>query len=316
MKKLLFIFGVLFFVATSFGQRRYNFDYGVRAGVANYLGDIGSGDLARGFVYNLELKDTRWSVGGFARYRFHPLFAFQAAITYARIEGEDSESINYARQGRNLSFKNDLIMLNNKLEYYPAFLTNSDVGGKGKYRTDFKAYVLGGLGVFYHSPKAEYGGTKYKLRPLMTEGKKYSPIALSIPMGAGFYFTHKRQHRFGFEMSWNMTFTDYLDDVSTSYVDPSMMSSDPISATLANRNPELGNYAVGTYPASLNYGSLIQGINAGGPSNQRGDPTDKDNFMLISFSYSYVIKTKGGFSRSYSWIYKSKSKFGKSKSRF
>ena len=313
MKRLLLIFGVLFFVATSFGQRRYNLDYGVRVGVANYLGDIGSGDLARGFVYNLELKDTRWSAGGFLRYRFHPLFAYQGAITYARIQGADSESINYARLGRNLSFKNDLIMLNNKIEFYPPFLTVSDVGGTGKYRTDFKTYFLAGVGVFYHSPKAEYNGAKYKLRPLMTEGKKYSPIALSLPIGTGFYFTHKRQHRFGFEMSWNMTFTDYLDDVSTDYVPSSQLGSDPIAATLANRNPELGTYPIGTYPAANNYG---EANGSGLYTNQRGDPTDKDNFMLISFSYSYVIKTKNGFSRSYSWIYKSKSKFGKNKSRF
>lgn len=311
MKKLLFIFGILFFVSTSFGQRRYNLDYGIRAGIANYLGDIGSGDLARGFVYNLELKDTRWSTGAFIRYRFHPLFAYQGAFTYARIQGADSESINYARLGRNLSFKNDLFMLNNKIEFYPPFLTVSDVGGSGRYRTDFKMYFLTGFGIFYHNPKAEYNGQKYKLRPLMTEGKKYSPVALSIPMGTGFYFTHKRQHRFGFEMTWNMTFTDYLDDVSGSYVNASSMGSDPIASTLANRNPELGSYAIGTYPASQNYGGT-----GGAYTNQRGDATDKDNFMMISLSYSYVIKTKSGFSRSYSWIYKSRSKFGKNKSRF
>jgi hypothetical protein len=317
MKKILFILGIIFLVSSSFGQGRYNLDFGVRAGVASYLGDIGSGDLARGFVFNLELKDTRWSGGGFVRYRFHPLFAYQGALTYARIEGSDSKSINYARLGRNLSFKNDLFMLNNKFEFYPPFLTVSDVGSRGRYRTDFKTYFFAGLGVFYHSPTAEYNGTKYKLRPLMTEGQKYSRISLSLPIGSGFYFTHKRQHRFGFEVSWNMTFTDYLDDVSTEYVDQSQMGPDPIAATLANRNPELGSYPQGTYPAPIYYGPLIPGINGSQESlNQRGDPTDKDNFMLISFSYSYVIKTKNGFSRSYSWIYKSKSKFGKNKSRF
>ena len=144
----------------------------------------------------------------------------------------------------------------------------------------------------------------------MTEGKKYSPISLSLPIGMGFYFTHKRHHRFGFEMTWNMTFTDYLDDVSKDYASTSMMSSDPIAASLANRNPELGDYSVGQYPAPENYGYFS------GHTNQRGDPTDKDNFMMISLSYSYVIKTKKGFSRSYSWIYKGRSKFGKNKSRF
>jgi hypothetical protein len=288
---------------------RYNLDFGVRAGAANYLGDIGGGDLARNFVFNLEMKDTRWSTGGFVRYRFSPAFAYQGAITYARIQGADSESENYARRGRNLSFKNDLIMLNNKLEWYPSQLTVSDVGKTGRYRTDYKTYFFTGFGIFYHNPKAEYNGTKYKLRQLMTEGKKYSPVSLSIPFGAGFYFTHRNKHRFGLEMSWNMTFTDYLDDVSTDYVNPSLMSSDPIAASLANRNDQL-DYSLGNYPGPANYGYYS------GHTNPRGDASDKDNFMMISLSYSYVIKTKNSFNRSYSWIYKRKSIFGKNKSRF
>ena len=311
MKKVLLLFLLMLSFSVVHSQRRYNLDFGVRAGVANYLGDIGSGDLARGFVYNLELKDTRWSTGAFVRWRFHPVMAYQGSFTYARIQGDDSKSLNRARRGRNLSFTNDLLMINNKLEYYPQFLTVSDVGKSGRYRWDYKTYFFAGLGIFYHNPKAEYNGQKYKLRPLMTEGKKYSPVVLSIPTGAGFYFTYKRQHRFGFEMSWNMTFTDYLDDVSTTYVNPNQMSSDPMAATLANRNPELGSYSSSQYPSYSNYGYFSDAN-----SNPRGDPKDKDNFMMISLSYSYVIRTKNSFARSYSWIYKRRSKFGGKKARF
>jgi hypothetical protein len=313
MKKILLIISILLTLNMSFGQRRYNLGFGVKAGAANYLGDIGSGDLARGFVYNLELKDTRWSTGAFVRWRFHPVLAYQGSFDYARIQGDDKNSLNRARRGRNLSFKNDLLMINNRIEYYPAFLTVSDVGKSGRYRWDYQTYFFGGLGVFYHSPKTEYNGQKYKLRPLMTEGVKYSPISLSIPMGAGFYFTYKRQHRFGFEMSWNMTFTDYLDDVSGFYTDPSLMASDPMASVLANRNPELGAYTIAQYPEPLNYGPANQSNTY---FNQRGDPTDKDNFMMVSLSYSYVIRTKNSFSRSYSWLYKRKSKFGRNKARF
>ena len=53
-------------------------------------------------------KDTRWSTGAFIRYRFHPLFAVQGGVTYARIQGMDSNSENRARRGRNLNFKNDM----------------------------------------------------------------------------------------------------------------------------------------------------------------------------------------------------------------
>ena len=273
-------------------------------GASNYLGDFGSGDLARGFIYNLELADTRIMAGVFGRYRFHPLFSYEMALTYANIQGDDKNSINYERTGRNLNFTNNMFMMNNKFLYLPPFLHISDIGHTGRYNNEFDAYAFTGVGILYHNPKAEYMGTNYKLRPLMTEGKRYSPITATIPMGAGFYITHvtrkRKRHRFGFEMGWNLTFTDYLDDVSNEYVDNSQLSADPMAVTLANRNPELGSYAPGLYPVSANYGALVAGVNGSQPNlNKRGDATNKDNYLLISLSYSYVMKTKGSFARTF-----------------
>ena len=301
MKKLtlLLIFGVFTQLAEA---QRYNLGFGWRAGVTNFLGDIGGGDLARNFVYNLELKDTRWATGPFVTYRFHPLFAVQGSITYARIRGEDRESENRARQGRNLSFRNDIFEFAGKFEFYPQVLSLSDVGYRGRYRVDYQTYFFAGIGAVVHSPKAEYNGDYYKLRPLMTEGEKYSPVAFVMPFGGGFFFTFKRQHRVGFEFSWSWTFTDYLDDISGTYADPSQMSSDPLAATLANRYSGEGNV-----PASSNYT----------PGNRRGDPTDRDNYMFMTVSYQFLIRTRGGFYRSnYSWMYGRHRKFGGTKAKF
>jgi hypothetical protein len=311
MKKLIFIFTCFLMMTNAFGQNmKYNLEYGIRGGASNYLGDIGSGDLARGFVYNLELADTRVMAGAFLRWRFHPVFSYEAAFSYANIRGFDKNSINYARTGRNLSFNNNMFMLNNKLLYLPTQLHVSDIGRTGRYNNSFDAYIFAGVGFLYNNPKAEYGGVRYALRKLSTEGNDYSPVVVTIPMGAGFYFTHvtrkRKRHRFGFEMSWNLTFTDYLDDISTDYAQPAEMSSDPMASTLANRNPELGTYAVGQYPGPLNYGPAN---NSGLYENQRGDPNDKDNFLLVSLSYSYVIKTKGSFSRGFNTRTKSR-KYG------
>ena len=310
MRKLFFVIVITLLHYSVLGQR-YNLGFGVRAGVANYLGDIGGGDLSRTFVFNMELKDTRWGTGAFVRYRFSPLFAHQVGFNYARIQGSDSESDNRGRQARNLSFKNDVLVLDYKFEYYPSPLAMADVGRRGRYRLDYRTYIFAGVGGLFHSPKALYQGSWVKLRPLMTEGEKYSKIALSIPVGAGFYFTFRKQHRFGFELSWNYTFTDYLDDVHGSYVDPSQMSSDPLAAVLANRNPEL-NYVGQDYPNRANFGPKIPGQEN---LNKRGDPAN-DNFIMMTFSYSYIVKSNSGFNRSYSWLYRSKSRFGKTKARF
>jgi len=301
MKKLILLL-VLALSTQLADAQRYNLGFGWRMGAANFLGDIGGGDLSRNFVFNMELKDTRFATGPFVTYRFHPLFAVQGGITYARLRGEDSESENRARRGRNLSFKNDIFEIAGKLEFYPQVLSLSDVGYRGRYRVDYQTYFFAGAGAVIHSPKAEFNGQNYKLRKLMTEGEKYSPVAFVMPFGGGFFFTFRRQHRVGFEFSWSWTFTDYLDDISGTYVDPSMMSSDPMAAVLANRYIDQPNV-----PDGLNYT----------PGSKRGDITDRDNYMFVSVSYQFLIRTRGGFYRSnYSWMYGRHRKFGGTKAKF
>lgn len=306
MKKLL-LFCVLTIAFSHAGlTQRYNLGFGWRAGATNYLGDIGGGDLSRNFVYNMELKDTRWATGPTVNYRFHPMYAIQGSILYGRLRGEDNEAESRARRGRNLNFRNDVFELSAKLEIYPQILSLSDVGYRGRYRVDYQTYFFAGVGVLYHSPKAYIDGGDpkeyYKLRGLLTEGVKYSPLVITMPFGGGFFFTYKRQHRFGFEFQWSWTFSDYLDDIHDQYVDPSLMSSDPNSAILANQWIDQPGV-----PAENQYG----------PGSIRGDATDRDNFVVMSFSYSFLIRTRGGFYRSnYSWMYGRHRKWGGTKAKF
>lgn len=301
MKKLILL--LVLALSTQFAEaQRYNLGFGWRMGVSNFLGDIGGGDLSRNFVYNMELKDTRFATGPFVTYRFHPLFAIQGGITYARLRGEDNESENYARRGRNLSFFNDIFEFSGKLEFYPQVLSLSDVGYRGRYRVDYQTYFFFGAGAVLHSPKTKYNGDNYKLRKLMTEGEKYSPIAFVMPYGGGFFFTFRRQHRVGFEFSWSWTFTDYIDDIHDVYVDPSAMSSDAMAPILANRYIDQPNVPDGIYYQ---------------PGQKRGDPLDRDNYMFVSVSYQFLIRTRGGFYRSnYSWMYGRHRKFGGTKAKF
>lgn len=304
MKRLITLL-LLVLLGTSASAQQYNLGFGLRAGVTNFLGDIGSGDKARNFVYNMELADTRWAVGGFVRYRMHPLFAIQGGLTYARLQGYDSNSDNRARKGRNLNFTNDIFDLSAKFEYYPQILHVSDVGYAGRYRTNFSTYFFAGAGVVLHNPKGQYLGQpgskdpKVKLRPLMTEGVKYSPVVFQLPFGGGFFFTTKRQHRIGFEYQWSWTFTDYLDDISGTYYDHPTGSQADLMA-----NQYIG---VGGVPAEIQYG----------PGSPRGDPTDRDNYMLMTVSYSYLIRTRTSFyRRNYSWMYGRRKRFGGTKAKF
>ena len=191
-----------------------------------------------------------------------------------------------------------------RAEIFPPFLSLSDVGYYGRYRTDFQTYLFVGAGALMHFPYTELNGEKYYLRKLMTEGKEYSLVTLTVPMGVGFFFTFRRQHRVGFEIQWNWTLTDYLDDVSDVYVNSSQMGSDPVAPTLANRRGELTEAFL---PDPANYE----------PGSKRGDPTHFDNFLSVKVYYSFVFrKRRGGFQRrTYSWMYGRRGKFRKVKAK-
>jgi hypothetical protein len=273
----------------TYGQ--YKFDYGVRLGASNYLGDIGGKEQTRrDFVWDMKLSQTRWVAGGFARYRFNQYFGVNAGLSYARIQGDDARTTNPARRARNLSFVNDMLELYARGEFY--FYSNDDLGNRGRYYLGIKTYVFAGVGGLLHGPKTSLNGETFRLRPLATEGVNYSPVAFVVPMGMGVYLTKKRENRFGFEIVWNMAFTDYLDDISTVYVDPETLPSD-ISRELYNRNDELTAEQQVGLPNSQYYGFKEAGDLDPVKFNKRGDEGRNDNYLFASFTYSRVIPMYG-----------------------
>jgi hypothetical protein len=293
MKKLLLSFLLVFCFTASFSQ--WLWDYGVSAGVSNYLGDIGGKEKTRrDFVADMKLAKTRWNVGGFARYKWRPKVSLKLALDYLRLEGDDKLSSNPARHYRNLNFRNDVFDLALTAEWF--FYENNDLGNTYRYRNGFRAYLFGGVGGFYSNPKGFYQGSWVKLRPLQTEGKSYKPIGVNIPVGAGFYFTLEKKHRIGFEINWRTTFTDYLDDISGNY--PDAPPGNGATYDLSNRSDELGTAGAtdepGVYYYFMDPNAANQPLYAG---QKRGDPTHKDSYITMSLSYSYVIRGKSSFYR-------------------
>lgn len=283
MKKALFCF----FVATLLhaqGFSQYLWDTGVQLGASNYLGEMGGeADTRKDYLADLKFQQTRFSASGFARYKLSYTTALKANLSYLRISGADSLSTNKGRAGRNLHFRNDIFELGLDAQFN--IYQVNDLGGSYRYRNDLKIYGFAGIAGFYHNPKAQYGGQWVALQPLRTEGQDspYSRFGLAIPVGIGAYATIEKKYRIGWELSWRKTFTDYLDDVSTSYADPADLSS-PLSSELANRSdgysndPKfLKNYATGS---------------------KRGDPSHKDNYLTTTITASYVIRGKSSFYRS------------------
>jgi hypothetical protein len=282
MKNIFILIFVL--CLTTVSKAQWLWDYGFSLGVSNYLGDIGGKEKTRrDFVADIKMAKTRWNVGGFARYRVHPKVSVKLALDYLRIEGDDKLSTNPGRNGRNLNFRNDMFDLAVTGQVF--FYEDNDLGNTYRYRNGFRAYFFAGVGGFYSNPKTLDGGVK--LRPLQTEGVRYSPVGINIPAGVGFYFTIHKKHRIGYELNYRTTFTDYLDDISGNYADPSTQT--PEAAALGNRSGELDLDPA--FAKNFGYNNEL------GEGNKRGDKKNKDGYMTMSLSYSYVLRGKSSFYR-------------------
>lgn len=292
------------------GQAQYAWDVGFHLGGANYLGEMGGKDQPRrDFVWDMKLSQTRWAVGGFARRKLNRLISVNTGLLYMRLQGADEFTEDYGpRRARNLNFRNDM------LEWYvrPEFtiFQDNDLGGRGRYKLDFRLFGYVGAALYYHNPKGQINreGDFYALQPLTTELVDYSRIGLAIPAGIGFHFTKKRRHRFGWDMGWRTTFSDYLDDASTVYADPDLLPGGigGTAAQLANQTAFA--YALDpTLPHPNNYA----------PGAIRGDPTHNDSYLTMTFTYSYVLRGQSNFYRQrYSWIRGSKRVGRKSRAKF
>lgn len=300
VQKQLLLTLLILTLTISKSRAQYAWDLGGNLGLSNYLGEIGGGpSLARDWILDLKLEQTRWNPGLYARYRLDYDFAVQASFNYMRLQGADSLSTNPNRFTRNLSFRNDILEFAITGEYY--FYNVPDVGRTGRYLLDFKAYLFAGVGVFYNNPKAQYQGQWYALQPLNTENleKPYSKFQPVIPMGFGFYYTFSRIHRFGLNFGYRLTFTDYIDDASTFYPDPDLLPDD-LTRALSNRTGEVLANPLAQTPnnsgAPLHLSYVKGGI--------RGNPNSNDTYITLSANYSYVIRGRSNkFSKRKNYFY-------------
>lgn len=325
MRKLYVLIVAVLLTATAKAQ--YAWDIGIHAGAANYLGEMGGKDKPRrDFIYDIKLSQTRWAFGVFARRKINRTISINAGLMYLRIQGNDDLTIYRPRRGRNLNFRNDMFELYVRPEF--TIYADNDIGGRGRYRTDFRLFAYVGAAVFYHNPKGQYVGTGtanvsngdwVALRPLDTELAGYSQIGFAIPAGMGFHFTFKRRHRIGWDFGWRTTFTDYLDDASTVYVNPELLPGGVGGLSYDMYDQSAVAFAADpSLPSQYQYG--YEGGDSG-PSrpveNIRGDPTHNDSYLTMTLTYSYVLKGQSNFYRQrYSWV-RGKKRIGrKSRAKF
>jgi opacity protein-like surface antigen len=234
MKFLRLAIGMLLLTANTFAQ---NLHINLFAGTSNYNGDLQD----KRFTFS----QAHFAGGAGLSYDLSDNFAIRTAVMFGKVSADDKLGSNKLR---NLNFASNLTEVQAALEYY---ITKPQDHA-------LTPYVFAGLAVYHFDPYTfDTAGTKFFLKPLATEGEgfvqgrnNYSLTQLAIPFGAGVKLALSDNIDVGLELGLRKLFTDYLDDVSSTYADEATLLSNkgPKAVELAFRGGELKNGS--TYPAA------------------------------------------------------------------
>lgn len=195
-------------------------------GLNTYIGDL------------RRLSDSRLQAGLSTSLAYEYLvtskIAIRGSLSLYTIKADDALSPLPENRNRNLSFKSNNAEFAVQALYY--LFRHPHTGYKD--RAFANPYFHLGIGITTNRPTATLAGKKYKLRPLRTEGENYGSMALIIPVGAGVNLLVTQYVDLQLELQYTLALTGYLDDVSTSYLDPASFTN-PIAAQLSDRRPEL-----------------------------------------------------------------------------
>lgn len=237
-------------------------------GLANYSGDLQGKALT--------FQQARYSFGLWASYDINPFVMLRGGLHVAKVGADDRFQTRPDNVLRNLSFQTSVLELHAGAEYH--FL--------GMDNRVFSPYVFGALGGFYYNPYAfDQGGNKVFLRPLSTEGQgvagypdrqPYSLTQFTVPFGVGVRMVLTDRVDVGVEFGYRKTFTDYMDDVSRSYIDQNalLLARGPKAVEMAFRTPELPTHSNDPYPVDL---------------EKRGSPQYKDNYYFFGLTLTYRL---------------------------
>jgi hypothetical protein len=257
--KNICLFFLFFYVKTSIAQTFLQ--GGVYLGGINYAGDLAPSSFIVSFT------ETQLDYGVFLRAQPTNWLGVKLNFHHGNLSGSDALSNDEGRRLRNLHFRSPL----DELSLSTMFFLPNNMQNKGAIRP----FIALGIGIFHFNPQAELNGVWYNLQPLSTEGqelsrfpnrKAYALTQVCFPIGLGLQWAISKRMQLEIDVSMRKTLTDYLDDVSTTYVPLEWLREErgDVAVALSNR----------LQSKDFNEKSLNQGV--------RGEPKYNDWYMIAS----------------------------------
>lgn len=266
------------------------FEIGGGIGIMNSLTDLGGKKgIGKGFIKDLNMNVSKPSYSLYIIGMYREALGIRLQGTFGKIGAYDTilkkvAPSTYGRYERNLSFRSTITDVQLAAEVHPLFFRHYDEGEAPFW----SPYLVAGIGFFSFNPEANLDGKWEALQPLHTEGqgfheypnrKPYSLTQINIPLGIGIKYELGSSLNVRLEIVHRILFTDYLDDVSTNYIDDALFSNylTPSQAAIAQR-------------LYSRVGELTPGaVSIAG--TQRGDPKDNDSFFTVQLKIGFAIRT-------------------------
>ncbi len=270
-------------------DNKVTYELGASIGAMNCLTDLGGRKgIGKKFIKDLNAGNTRFSGGIFLSAAYKYAVVLRAEATWGVIKADDKilESVKESTLGRydrNLNFRSTVFEVMMVTEIHPRYFKNYS---KGERLPRLSPYLLGGIGLFSFNPKTKLVDEWFELQPLSTEGqgfaeypdrKPYKLIQLNFPVGMGFKYKLSPLFNISAEFVYRILSTDYLDDVSTRYIDQQVFSNYYTGQQLTNvlllsdRQNELN-------PAHIPLKGEI-----------RGNPDNNDAYFTINLKLGFVF---------------------------
>ncbi|MBK8494036.1 MAG: hypothetical protein IPL50_02795 [Chitinophagaceae bacterium] len=304
MKKITIVFSIIlmltvpfekasaqyYFYDNNYYDTPLTFEVGGSVGFMNCLTDIGGNKgIGKKFVKDLNLGKTKIAGSIYLSAMYQYMFAVRLEATFGTVSADDKvlekvKETTFGRYDRNLNFTSKITDFMLGVEIHPLYIINSK---KEEWTPpSFSPYLLGGVGFFSFKPQTKIGGRTVDLQPLSTEGqgfaeypdrKPYKLNQINIPLGAGVKYELNSSLNIRAEFVYRVLNTDYLDDVSREYIDPTLYANYFTGAKLTNalllndRKYELD-------PTNLSKNG-----------DQRGNPDNNDAFFSFSLKIGYTF---------------------------
>lgn len=275
------------------------FELGVSGGIMNCLTDIGGKKgLGKKMAGDLNFGNNKLNGSVYFTATYKEAVALRVEATMGNISAHDSvlvkeKELTNGRYQRNLNFRSKITEVALIAEFHPLFMFINWSLRDDQDPPRISPYLAAGIGYFSFNPQSKSRtGEWVDLQPLSTEGqgfaeyperKVYNLSQINIPLGVGIRYELSSSFNLRAELLHRTLHTDYLDDVSTRYIDKALYDDyfTPGSTQWQDANDLSSNQRNNTGPLSNIYRKTSGGI--------RGNPKNKDSYFTFNIKIGLML---------------------------